>query len=437
MDHKKIQMMGLLRETAGGGTSMPVLLGVMILTGLGAGLGGMFLALLLHFIQHLAYGYSVHALIGDESFLQGVSASTPTRRVLVMTLCGLVAGLGWWALYRFGRPLLSIKQAIARADPRMPKASTTVHALLQIVTVALGSPLGREVAPREIGAAFAGWLCHRAGLSAADSRIMVACGAGAGLAAVYNVPLSGALFVLEVLLGTFSLAAMIPAIVTSVIAALVAWIGLGDESQYRVLPLAISPSLIAWSIVAGPAFGLAAHGFVRLTTAARARAPRDAGLLPWCLAVFLIIGLLAVPFPQLLGNGKGPAQMGFDNDLGIRLAAILLMLKLLVVTASLRAGAEGGLLTPSVAIGALLAIVIGSLWNLAWPGVPTGAFAIVGATAFLASSLKMPVTAIALMIEFTRPDHDFLIPILFCVGGSIAAFHLCARHFDQSIPRQE
>jgi H+/Cl- antiporter ClcA len=129
--------------------------------------------------------------------------------------------------------------------------------------------------------------------------------------------------------------------------------------------------------------------------------------------------------------------MGFDNDLGVRLAAILLMLKLLVVTASLRAGAEGGLLTPSVAIGALFAIVIGSLWNLVWPGVPTGAFAIVGATAFLASSLKMPVTAIALMIEFTRPDHDFLIPILFCVGGSIAAFHLCARRFDKTLQKQE
>ena len=114
-----------------------------------------------------------------------------------------MAGLGWWALYRFGRPLVSIRQAVKSDDPRMPLVSTTVHALLQIVTVALGSPLGREVAPREIGSALAGWLSRRAGLSVAQSRIMVACGAGAGLAAVYNVPLGGAVFVLEVLLGTF------------------------------------------------------------------------------------------------------------------------------------------------------------------------------------------------------------------------------------------
>src|ERR1700676_3634540 len=108
--------------------------------------------------------------------------------------------------------LVSIKKAVDSPASRMPFAATTVHALLQIVTVALGSPLGREVAPREIGAALAGWLSDRAGLAAEDSRIMVACGAGAGLAAVYNVPIGGALFALEVLLGTFDLSAVIIAL---------------------------------------------------------------------------------------------------------------------------------------------------------------------------------------------------------------------------------
>jgi H+/Cl- antiporter ClcA len=73
-------------------------------------------------------------------------------------VCGVVAGCGWYLLYRFARPLVSIEQAIIAHDPRMPRARTTAEALLQIVTVALGSPLGREVAPRQIGAMFAGWL---------------------------------------------------------------------------------------------------------------------------------------------------------------------------------------------------------------------------------------------------------------------------------------
>jgi H+/Cl- antiporter ClcA len=88
--------------------------------------------------------------------------------------------------------------------------------------------------------------------------------------------------------------------------------------------------------------------------------------------------------------------------------------------------AEGGLLTPGLTIGALLATTIGGLWNLAGPVVPLGAFAVVGGTAFLASSMTMPLTAIALIIEFTRVGHDFLIPISFAVSGSISFYHLCS-----------
>jgi H+/Cl- antiporter ClcA len=86
-------------------------------------------------------------------------------------------------------------------------------------------------------------------------------------------------------------------------------------------------------------------------------------------------------------------------------------------------------------MGALLASLIGGLWNLACPGAPPGAFAIVGAAAFLASSMKMPITAIVLIVEFTRVDHDFLFPICFAVGGSFAVFHICARRFDK--PRRK
>jgi H+/Cl- antiporter ClcA len=408
-------------------SSFAAVASVTLLTGIGAGLGGMLLALLLHAIQHVAYGYSVAHAISAESFLQGVDAAAPERRVLVLAICGLVAGLGWWALYRFGRPLVSIRQAVKSDDPQMPLASTTVHALLQIVTVALGSPLGREVAPREIGSALAGWLSRRAGLSVAQSRIMVACGAGAGLAAVYNVPLGGAVFVLEVLLGTFGWPALVPAIVTSSIAALVAQVGLGDEHQYLVPSMTVSASLVAWSVVCGPIFGAAAWGFTELMKRSRAAAPKDRRLPVLSLLNFTIIGVLAMHFPQLLGNGKGPAGLAFDGGLTISLAAMLLVLKVVITASSLRAGAEGGLLTPGLANGALLAIVLGGTWSVFWPGASLGAFAVVGATAFLAASMQMPITAVVLVFEFTRVGQDFLIPVLFAVGGALLAFQACAK----------
>ncbi len=408
-----------------------ILVLVTFATGVSSGFGGMALALLLRLVQHIAYGHGLHTIVGRVSFLQEVTAASDLRRFLALCSCGAVAGIGWWLLHRFGTPLISISQAVRDRGPHMPFLATLTHAILQIVTVGLGSPLGREVAPRELGAALATKLCARANLTPEFSRIMIACGAGAGLAAVYNVPLGGTLFTLEVLLGTFSLAASVAALATCVIATLVAWLGLGNGLQYSVPTLAISPSIIVWSLLVGPVIGAAAYLFVGLTEAARARAPRDWHLAAWCTLVFPIIGLLAIPFPQLLGNGKGLAQAGFDNEVGLALAATLLLFRVVVLVASLRAGAEGGLLTPGLSIGALLGIILGSFWNHIWPTGSLADFAIIGGAAFLAASMKMPLTAIVLTVELTGIGQGFLIPLSLAVAGSVSIFHLCRAYADQ------
>lgn len=403
----------------------PRLLAATILTGLVAGLGGMLLGMLLHAVQHLAYGYGT-AGIGHESFLQGVTAASGSRRVIALALCGLAAGVGWWLIYRYGRPLVTVDQSADDPDRRMPPATTMAHAILQIVTVALGSPLGRETAPRQVGALAAGRVSMRLRLSAQQHRLIVACGAGAGLAAVYNVPLGAAVFVLEVLVGSFAWPAAAIALATCCIGAVVAWAGLGNDIQYAIPAMNISTGLVTWAILTGPIFGCAAHGFRRLTAAARRNAARGWRLPVACLLNFLLIGLLAIYLPALLGNGKGPAQLAFDNELTIAMAAALAVLKVAVVATTLRAGAEGGLLTPAIAIGAALAVVLGGMWSLAWPQSPPGAFAVVGAAAFLASSMRMPLTAIVLIVEFTRVDQAFLVPIILAVAGSVGASRYCA-----------
>ena len=411
-------------------TRWPILVLVTLSVGFTSGLGGMGLGLLLRLIQHVTYDHGPHTVAGRQSFLQEVTAASDLRRFLALCLCGAVAGIGWWLLYRFGTPLVSIRQAV-RKGGRMPFGATLTHAILQIVTVGLGSPLGREVAPRELGAALATKLSARANLTPECTRIMIACGAGAGLAAVYNVPLGGTLFTLEVLLGTFSLPASVAALAACLIATLVAWLGLGNGLQYSVPPHATSPSIIVWSLLVGPVIGAAAYLFVRVTEAARARAPRDWHLAVWCILVFPIIGLLAIPFPQLLGNGKELAQAGFDSEVGLALAATLLLFRVVVLVASLRAGAEGGLLTPGLSLGALIGIILGSFWNHVWPTAFIADFAIVGGTAFLASSMQMPLTAIVLTVEFTGIGQEFLIPLSLAVAGSVSIFHLCRAYADQ------
>ena len=390
----------------------------LILTGIVAGICGMLLALLLHFIQHLAFGYSLGAVISAESFLAGVSAATDWRRFAAILSGGLIAGWGWWLLGRYGSQRVSIAQAVNDANKPMPCFTTAIHALLQIITVALGSPLGREVAPREAGALGAGLIASKLGLDADARKVLIASGAGAGLAAVYNVPLAGALFTLEVLLVTFRWQCAVAALITSAIAAGVATWGLGNEVQYHFLVGAAPASIIAWAIICGPILGAAAMLFRKLTQQARARVKTTLQMPLFCLLSFALLGGLSVIFPQLPGNGKGPMQLALDGALPMALFISLLILKMLVILAVLRSGAEGGLLTPGLTIGALFSLMLCAVWQHLVPGGNSGSFALIGGTAFLAASMQMPLTAVALLLEFTGMDHSYLVPAILCTSGS-------------------
>jgi H+/Cl- antiporter ClcA len=138
--------------------------------------------------------------------------------------------------------------------------------------------------------------------------------------------------------------------------------------------------------------------------------------------------VLALFYPQLLGNGRSIAHLSFDSDLTLGLAGILLLLRLSIIAGALRAGAYGGLLTPGLSIGALLGTIGGIAFSHQWPATPVGAFAVVGATAFLASSMKMPLTAIALGIEFTGVGLNFFVPIMVAVSGSVCIDYVCREY---------
>src|SRR6202040_4006058 len=111
----------------------------------------------------------------------------------------------------------------------------------------------------------------------------------------------------------------------------------------------------------------------------------------------------------------------------------LVLFRLVVLVASLRSGAEGGLLTPGLSIGALLGIILGSFWNHVWPTQSLAGFAIIGGAAFLASSMTMPLTAIVLTVEFTGIGQEFLVPLLLAVAGSVSIFHLCRDYADKLV----
>lgn len=392
---------------------------VTVLVGVGGGIGGLAVSVLLHVIQHTVYGYT------EGTFLHGLETSPPWVRVAALSAAGVIGAVGWWALRKWGAPVVSIEKSVK--GQRMPVASTLLNVGLQIVIVGLGASIGREVAPRELGAMFAGKVAEWTGLTSRERRILVACGAGAGLAAVYNVPLGGAIFAIEILLGELSFATALPAFASSAIATIVARIFVPTTPLYHLPQFALTPSLFVWSTVVGPVLGLAAVGFVWLVRKAGKNRPKDWWILIVMPVVFTLVGVLGAFFPALLGNGRSLGQIAFDAALPLTLISALLVLKVVATVSTIGAGAAGGTLTPSVAIGASLGAVTGGLWALLWPGAPVAAFAFIGAAGFLASSMRAPLTALVLIVEFTGQGPALLVPAMLAIAGSVAVGYLIGK----------
>ncbi len=377
------------------------------LVGLGAGLGGAALMELLRAVQHVAWSY--HS--GD--FLDAVKRTSSTQRVLVLLLGGVVAGGGTMLLSRHSPG--EVSESLWLRGARVPFWASIARGVHSIVIVALGASLGREAAPQQAGAAVASALSEWARLPDWQRRLLVACGAGAGMAAVYNVPLGGALFALEVLLGTLTLPLVLPALATSLIATGVAWIALPTGPTYTIPNYPVHGSQIVWAVIVGPIAGLAAIGWIRLIARAHALRPSGWQRLAAPIVVFTALGALSIAYPQLLGNGKPAVQLALVAKLSVALLAVLLVLKPLVTAACLGSGAPGGLFTPTLAYGVLLGGLLGEGWAQIWPGAPLGGYAIIGGAAVLGASMQGPLAAVVLLLELTHHADALMVPILIAV----------------------
>jgi chloride channel protein, CIC family len=371
------------------------------------------LVALLHLVEHIAYGYT------RGPYLDGVAAAAPWHRVVALLAAALVVAVGTLVLGRITDPDretgVEVSDALWLRDARLDLVPSAARAVLSIVTVALGVSLGREGAPQTVGAAVASKLSEWTGLPVWQRRLLVASGAGAGFAAVYNVPLGGTLFALEVLLGSVSLPLVLPALATSVVATAVAWTTLGTAPTYALPHYALHPAQMVWALLAGPIIGFAGVGWVGLVRRAAALRPRGRGRYLAPLVVFMALAAVSLQYPQLLGNGKGVVQLGALGELSLGLMVVLLVLKPLATAACLGAGSPGGLFTPTLTIGVLLAGILGTIWNHIWPGSPVGTYAVIGGGAFLAASMQGPLSGVVLVLELTRNFDSLMAPTLLAV----------------------
>ena len=389
---------------------------VVVLAGAGSGLGAGLLMAVLHGVQHLAYDYH-H---GD--FQTGVAEGPAWRPVPVLTIAGFVLATAWVLLRRFGGPVRGLDDAVWEHQGRLRPLDTAVNALLQIVAVGAGATLGREGAPKELGAGVASSLCDRVGLTPAQRQVLVACGAGAGMAAVYNVPLGGALFAAEVLLGSLSLATIVPALAMAGVATATSWLLLPDQSTYDVGHLSLGASLTMWAVAVGLLAGLLGAGLVVLVGWAKAHATTGRKALGSITIAFIAVGAVAVVLPQVLGNGKDVTQSALSGSLALPLVAAIVLVRPLATAACLRGGAVGGLFTPTLAVGALAGTLAGRAWGAVFPGGPVAGFALIGAAALLSGAMQSPLASIVLVVELTHSGLGLLVPIaLAAVGATVVS----------------
>jgi H+/Cl- antiporter ClcA len=382
-----------------------------ILTGVGTGIGAAALTNLLWLIQHWIWPGA------GLTLAEAASQATPWRHVWVLLAAGVLAGLGQLFLVRLTSGNgIETTEAIWFFAGRMPALRTLGSAVLSVVIVAMGVSLGREGAPKQVGAVVANLLSDRNRLSDEQRRLLVACGAGAGMAAAYGVPLGGALFALEVMRGVLALRLVLPALLTSLIATAVSWIALPDAPTYVIPAFASSASSVTWALFAGPIAGVVAVGYVRAITWADRHKPTGWVRFVAPTLVLGVLGIVSIWFPLLLGNGRDIVQSALSGQIAPLLLIALLLLKPAASVLCLGSGAPGGLFTPSLALGALLGGVLGDAWSLVWPGTPPGLFALVGATAVVAATTQGPISAVVLIMELTGQDRSFIVPLLLAVA---------------------
>jgi H+/Cl- antiporter ClcA len=382
-----------------------------LLLGIGTGASAAGLTRLLEVVEHLVWPGSGGGL------LDAVVRAGAWRHILVLLGAGLLTGAGQLILGRLSSGNgIDTTEAIWFSAGRMPPLRTLGSAVLSVLVVGMGASVGREGAPKQAGAVIANALSDRGTFSDDQRRLLVACGAGAGMAAAYGVPLGGALFALEVMRGVLALRMVLPALLTSLIATAVSWLVLPDAPTYLIPQFANSTSITLWALLAGPIAGVASVGYVRMIAWADRNKPKGWRRLVAPAQALGLLGLLSIRFPQLLGNGKDIAQLTFVNGVAPGLLLALLFLKPAATSLCLGSGVPGGLFTPSLTFGALLGSVLGLAWSSIWPGVPPGLFAVVGAAAVLAATTQGPISTVVLMMELTGRDRSFIVPMLLAVS---------------------
>lgn len=382
----------------------------LLIVSLTAGLVGSLLTVLIHFIQELSLGFQ------EGNFNQTISQTLPLRRLISLVLAGLIAGFGWYTLSKQAKPLISISKVVHKNHVMYSRVNM-VHGLLQLVTVSMGSPVGREGAAREVSVALSdAWIEKTPSIIFDNRNILLACASGAALGAVYNAPFATTVFILETIVLSWTIKNMLCAAFSSFIAVYLVRFLIGDENQYYLPVMHFNSSFLIWSIFAGIFISFLAFAYQTALTKIPKRSLNEKSFILRALFAFLLVGILSLYFPQILGNGKAGILFILHEKPSLTYALSLFLAKAIAVWLIFFSGAHGGKIAPAMMLGGTAAALFAALWNISsLPTVSIPFAVVIGAAVFLGLLNKMPLTAILFLPEITHQPFYNIIPVALAV----------------------
>lgn len=381
------------------------------LTGFGAALASVLFREGIRLFEWLLTG-GTGGLVTAASELQG------WHRVVIPMLGGLAAGL----VLHFGSRLLGQRRAIdymeavVVGDGAIAARPTLLRSLSSLFTIGSGGSIGREGPMVQLAALLGSKLGALSRAPVPRRRLLVACGAAAGIAAAYNAPLAGAIFVAEIVMGSIAMESLGPLVVASVTASVTIHRLLGFDPVFPVphLQFGANWELVFFGIL-GVVLGHLAPPFLALLDWAKSRFAA-LSVPPYARLGLggLIVGVVSLGFPQVWGNGYSVVGTILAGQLGGLLLLELSVAKLVSTAATVGSGAIGGIFTPTLFIGAAVGALGSTLVHAAWPGAELSspaAYALVGMGGLLAATTHAPLTAILMIFEMTL-DYDMVLPIM-------------------------
>jgi CIC family chloride channel protein len=342
-----------------------------------------------------------------KTIVEVARSLSPPWRLLTPTLGGLAAGaVLYWGLRLAGadRPA-NLLEVVVAGDGRLPFRSGLVRGISSLISIGTGASIGREGGITQLSATAASKWGQLAKWQPYRLRLLVACGAAAGIAAAYNAPITGSIFAAHIVLGNFSMNLFAPLLCSSVVAAVLSRSFFGIQRWYQVPSFDFtSIAQLPWFLILGFFAGVLGALFLKMLKWSKNLFQRLPLLYARMALAGLAVGTLTLAFPEVWGNGYEVTNqiimepMKFDKLLGIFAA------KLIATVITVGAGTVGGVITPTLFLGAGLGSLLGmSLQHggLAPAHLPIGIFALAGMGCVFAATTRSPLLAIVMVLEIS------------------------------------